>query len=1014
MKKMKLFYIAVAVSLLSSCIKEELESPFKTVKEGMPVNMKLEYNVDMERVVTRAAQSSDNEYRVTNLYVFIFDSQGDVHARDYFEGSRLSVTNGDSDSPTKGTVSFQTTTVNNATIVGIANLTTQSLASAYDVDKEDLDGITSLSELQAFVMKMRVNSIERGATFMMTGYAKDSQGNTQITISADESGNAVVDCTLQLERTDAKVEFRVQSEAGNSAWTNFTFVPKTWSVFRAPVSSLLLPANEVRDAEGDVFDSEDQQFEEIDAENGSGSFVFYMPENRKSPKKEITNDDYGLRDESIYETIDNSSKPGQIHENTDEFEYANDKSTYVVLTGSLSYTSENNALVNANVRYIIHLGYASGDVNDYETKRNTHYIYTVTVKGVNQIVVEVREQKEERPGHEGDVVISTNDIFELDSHYDRVLISIPSESISNDMTWAVNTPMSNGVHQAGSDVIESGLEDYKWIKFAINREYNQNSNQYVKYPGDQNYSENYLDATAGSGFYEHPKTARMWDVHQLIRHLQEEKAEGNSDIFENGVVHITAFIDENLYWDDNNRQNWKISVDKEDRQLHIVASTPQYSQDGNSSLVNSLYTFKQKAIRTVYNVDKPELQTAWGLESVMETERLVPYSNNAQYTSNTDDKRNGRNNTIQFLVGKQWTDVLNTSDRYGLNSGYESAVYACLMRNRDLDGDNKIQANEVRWYLAAVDQLTDIYLGEYALDEESRLYPSAAYRAEHGGRSVYWHYTSSTFEGSVPFVIWSEEGAARGKYTESASDDGSSHAKNGDYYAYRCIRNLGMSLDETGNPEDLVKVTARRDGSYEIDMSNMSARSRRSNYEVSPLPEHNERSDNNRPYEKFEVGKDAYGWEVTVRNGEQDDSYWNGSTEHHVQISISSGYNWLYYQTHNPCPPGYRMPNYREMLIMTSRLKEWPIVIVEREVSWWTRKWSIWEAAWEYEQHFETRQIEMRPNRYVCQTGFSLNGTTPYENGLREGYLWDWDTDTFFLQNNQGEVGYVRCVRDLQ
>ena len=68
----------------------------------------------------------------------------------------------------------------------------------------------------------------------------------------------------------------------------------------------------------------------------------------------------------------------------------------------------------------------------------------------------------------------------------------------------------------------------------------------------------------------------------------------------------------------------------------------------------------------------------------------------------------------------------------------------------------------------------------------------------------------------------------------------------------------------------------------------------------------------------------------------------------------------------------------------------------------------------EYEQHFETRQIEMRPNRYVCQTGFSLNGTTPYENGLREGYLWDRDTDTFFLQNGRDEVGYVRCVRDLQ
>ena len=537
----------------------------------------------------------------------------------------------------------------------------------------------------------------------------------------------------------------------------------------------------------------------------------------------------------------------------------------------------------------------------------------------------------------------------------------------------------------------------------------------VKYPGDQNYSEDYEVAPARSGYSGHPDDARLWDVHQLIRHLKEEKAKGNSDIFEDGSVYITAFIDENLYWDDNNRQNWKISVDKEDRQLHIVASPPLYSPDGNSSLVRSLYTFKQKAIRTVYNVAKPELQTAWGLESVMETGRLVPYSNGAQNMPNTGDKRNGRNNTIQFWEGRHWTDVLNTLDRYGLNSGYESAVYACLMRNRDLNGDNEIQANEIRWYLAAVDQLTDIYLGEYALDEESRLYPNAAYRAEHGGQSVYWHYTSSTFEGGEPWVIWSEEGATRGNYTSDASDAGSSHAKNGDYYAYRCVRNLGLPLEETGeNPEDLVKVTPNGDGSYVIDMSNMSTRSRRSNYEVTPLPNHDEKSDNNRPYEKFEVGKDAYEVETRVTNGGKFgilDA--RSSTENEVRFSITNDHNWIYYQTHNPCPEGYRMPNYREMLIMTSRLPEdkgWPVV--EVQVSWWEREW---EGIWGWSDPVQQFGIRSeRPNRYVCQTGFSLNGTAPYDKDPREGYLWEWDTDTFFLQNGRDDVGYVRCVRDLQ
>ena len=61
--------------------------------------------------------------------------------------------------------------------MGIANLTTATTATAYLVTPEDMDAIQSLDELEAFVMKMEDgNTIERNALFMMTGYAKDSDG----------------------------------------------------------------------------------------------------------------------------------------------------------------------------------------------------------------------------------------------------------------------------------------------------------------------------------------------------------------------------------------------------------------------------------------------------------------------------------------------------------------------------------------------------------------------------------------------------------------------------------------------------------------------------------------------------------------------------------------------------------------------------------------------------------------------------------------------------------------------
>lgn len=73
-----------------------------------------------------------------------------------------------------------------------------------------------------------------------------------------------------------------------------------------------------------------------------------------------------------------------------DFIYADANSTYVEITGILSYFEEIDGvdqLVYANVRFLVHLGYADvdgdrfGDVNDYDTKRNHSYTYNVKVKG---------------------------------------------------------------------------------------------------------------------------------------------------------------------------------------------------------------------------------------------------------------------------------------------------------------------------------------------------------------------------------------------------------------------------------------------------------------------------------------------------------------------------------------------------------------------------------------------------------------------------------------------------------
>ena len=1005
--------ILAAGWFLAGCTFDESLTSQKRIKEGIPTAVNLKFGMDGGQVYTRAEteEPSANEARVANLYVLVFDSNGnrvpttDDSGNDkafFSEGSGLTVNPG---TPVSGSVSFNVASISGATVASVANISEDGVTTVYTLKKATLDNISTIDDFKQLVVPM-MKSIIRGNYMLMSAMEED------VTISGTES-DATTDCTLTLRRVGAKINVIMTSAPSDASWTDFSFQPKTWRVMRVPLQTRLVPFEHERysgpwqeigqgtlsdwdaPATGDgYFDTQAEEFDDVTYEDKDntlyykgGSFSFYMPENREVAKKSVS--DYALREKRA---ADGS------------FEYANDNSTYLEITGYISYTDTDKKVVNAEVTFYVHLGYAKSDgsptpnVNDYDTRQNGSYTYNITVTGVESIKVEVNNDNEQRPGYEGIVVISSN-VINVDAHYETCTLDIALDSPFEDMTWGVRTRFSSGIY-SGSGEPGAGLKDYQWIKFAINKHFDVAHGSYVSFPGSSRYvpgerTKEEIDEQVANG------TPPLLDIDQLIKYL---KAKSASDIYslvaDNTSDHIciTAFVDEYLYTEDPEGKEtgttpelfWKKCVDTDDRQMHIL--TPDgdtYSNDLNSSVVTSRHTITQKSIRTIYNKEARDeiLRTAWGLESnsswgSSSAERLEP--GNVRQGSSL---RDGRANSLQWMTGS-WNTYVDFSTNT-LRSVYNNAAYACLMRNRDEDGDGQIDKNEIKWYLAAIDQLTDIYIGEWALNEASRLYPRDEANRP-GGTPPYWHYTSSSADGSDPWVLWAEEGASRGTYfTDNNDDTDDSKSLNGDRYSYRCLRNLGVDDDSDYTIDDIQDIifidpgSPDASGNYTFNLSRMNPKSLRTSTDA-PLEAHDETSVWNLPYEKLSVHFET----------RPEPNFNRGGFGHRDEGSFTNATNWSNVPNGDiNCPEGYRIPNMRELLIMSTRLPEsaWPTFKIDRE-------------------NFLRPEITSKA-MYFSKTGFSMRGNSPYSDE-RKGFIYDAQSNKIFLQNNDGERGYLRCVCD--
>ena len=805
-------------------------------KEGSPIPVKI--FLSAPEAETQVSSRVSNENNIQDFYLFVFNSSGTLNFKKYYTATDLITAPNVQGGITTLDANYvvETLKTGDSYIYAVANVN----SDYYQGLKDDLDefevGTNCMTDFVNLKLENAKQSLERTAdTYMlMSGTCSENEDGT-FTIAEGKDIK-----TIHLRRIDSKITFKF-SNGGKCE----TFKATRWYIENAPIYSYLIeqPAgtgtNCTWDASvnlktdenpGDFFTT----YNEVEGdlkEVLNNTFTFYMPENRKNGDSDAITS-YEHRELQIK---NEDRKNGA-------FRYAPQTGTYVVVHGIYEGKADHtefgdNQDVTANVTYKIHLGYVRNNPDDFFSKRNTQYTYNVTVNGVDDIVLEVEtsggegDPTENAPGATGEVVFNNEtDVFNLDSHYEQILLTFNKNNLINrnkeDFQCVVSTPFTQfGV---------SREVDLDWVKVVKN---SNASTDFQAFPGTESTSLQSVNEMLTDLYYaSHP---------DVTEGKPEDK--NYTNFFTDGVVTYTCFVNEYYYESvpegsllsvDNNVPLWKYFVNQANRNMYIVCHT-DLSDDEESSIVSSEYMISQRSIQTFYNYsDKSltDLKIAYGLETINETGWLewgFPYTlptRNDNGWDNTKDmipsnitwsslvniadngykdmslnKNMNKTTDDKFMVGIQYGGA--TNEQYymqGMNKDYQKAYIACMQRNRDNDGKNDIDENEIRWYLAAYNQYVGMYVGEASLSAESRMY---YYPETYDPSQNLKHYASSTTSGSgnnATRIIWAEEATTfcslsqRQGYT-SNQPPASWNDWSKNTVHYRCVRNLGTVNEHYDN-----------------------------------------------------------------------------------------------------------------------------------------------------------------------------------------------------------------------
>lgn len=653
----------------------------------------------------------------------------------------------------------------------------------FPVDINALKGLNR-SEFLDYCITKQNNALDILETSVLMSGKYCSAGKTydQCDGSLDiKPGENKLDGIIRLRRSVAKITFKfvngshTHTVAGTTTTAHVTFKPESYGLYEYSRSCTLMERDNWKDDfpyKGDTKVSETNRFH-----NGSdfpvigSQFEFYMPENAQTGnvKGDPTGGwTYFNREERNSDGVNN---PTQEQYNT--FKYAPKHGTFVAVKGTISIPEEN---YSGDVTYYIHLGNFTKSADDFTVRRNYHYTYTITVNGVDKIIAEAKAEdgSEIQPGAEGNITHTTDAYLDvrLDSHYETVLLKVSKDVKANgdDKVYAVrvNSPYSKNVTLKSTDLsadFESKKADldYGWIRFGKPATTTAAGNKaYRSYPGDAN-------TTDVFGLI-----AALQSANPTERYWSEDTYNGEA------YYYTIAYVNEYYYEDKmknaaDKTAELKKFINADDRTMSVILGPNVFeSKDGHSTytdLTHGFFNISQRSIKTFYDLS---VANPFGIEQIEETAATSDYkidysfSNRNNYDKDKSDTDNGYLNIPdRFTKGSSsWNSYISNGFYQSVALSQNYAVYQCLSRNRDENGNGKIDADEMKWYLPAVNQCTYYWFGMNSLPEDARI------TLEDKKQNSYWNSTYSLGK------WWAAEGSAYGDIVQAGRNK------------VRCVRSL--------------------------------------------------------------------------------------------------------------------------------------------------------------------------------------------------------------------------------